>query len=59
MTPVMTPVGSLVERASAQPKRLLVPHGMLVNHDGLGLGLGLGLHEHPPKGEREGDDRDD
>jgi len=57
MTPVMTPVGSLVERASAQPKRLLVPHGML--DDGLGLGLGLGLHEHPPKGEREGDDRDD
>ncbi len=48
-------VGSLIERASAQPKRLLVPHGLLVNHDG----LGPGLHEHPPKGEREGDDRDD
>ena len=57
MTPVMTPVGSLIERAAAQPKRLLVPHGVLVNHDG--LGLGFGLHEHPPKGEHEGDDRDD
>jgi len=33
----------------------IIPHGLLVNHDG----LGLGLHEHPPKGEREGDDRDD
>ena len=57
MATVSVSVGSLVKRASAQPKRLLVPHGVLVNHDG--LGLGLGLHEHPPKGEREGDDRDD
>jgi hypothetical protein len=46
-----------VERAAAQPKGLLVPHRLLVNHDW--LGLGLGLHEHPPKGEREGNDRDD
>ena len=35
----------------------ITPHGLLVNHDG--LGLWLGLHDHPPKGEREGDDRDD
>jgi lauroyl/myristoyl acyltransferase len=33
----------------------VVPVGLLVNHDG----LGLGLHEHPPKGEREGNDRYD
>jgi len=33
----------------------VVPIGLLVNHDG----LGLGLNEHPPKGEHEGDDRDD
>jgi len=44
-----------IERASAQPKGLLVPHGLLVNHDR----LGLGLHKHPPKGEREGNDRND
>ena len=50
-------MGASVERAAAQPKGLLVPHGLLVNHDG--LGLGLGLHEHPPKGEREGNDRND
>jgi len=48
-------MGASVERAAAQPKGLLVPHGLLVNHDG----LGLRFHEHPPKGEREGNDRDD
>ena len=51
MATVSVSVGSLIERAAAQPKRFLV------NHDG--FGLGLGLHEHPPKGEHEGDDRDD
>ena len=35
----------------------VVPIGLLVNHDR--LWLGIGLHEHPPKGEREGNDRDD
>jgi hypothetical protein len=48
-------MGASVERAAAQPKGLLVPHGLLVNHDG----LGLRFHEHPPKGERKGNDRDD
>ena len=48
-------MGASVERAAAQPKGLLVPHRLLVNHDG----IGLGLHEHPPKGEREGNDRND
>jgi hypothetical protein len=42
----------------AEPKGAgVVPIGLLVNHDW--LGLRLGLHEHPPKGEREGNDRDD
>ena len=50
-------MGASVERATAQPKGILVPHGLLVNHDR--LGLRLRLHEHPPKGEREGNDRDD
>jgi hypothetical protein len=57
MATVSVSVGSLIERATAQPKRFLVPHRLLVNHDG--FGLGLGLHDHPPKGEREGDDRYD
>ena len=40
MATVSVSVGSLIERATAQPKRFLVPHGLLVNHDGFGLGLG-------------------
>ena len=35
----------------------VIPIGLLVNHDG--LGLRLRLHEHPPKSEREGNDRND
>jgi hypothetical protein len=35
----------------------VIPIGLLVNHDG--LRLSLRLHEHPPKGEREGNDRND
>jgi hypothetical protein len=35
----------------------VIPIGLLVNHDR--LGLRLRLHEHPPKGEREGNDRND
>jgi hypothetical protein len=48
-------MGASVERATAQPKGILVPHGLLVNHDG----LGLRFHEHTPQGEREGNDRYD
>ena len=33
----------------------VVPIRLLINHDR----LGLGLHKHPPKGEREGNDRND
>ena len=35
----------------------VVPIGLLVNN--YGLWLRLGLHEHPPEGEREGNDRND
>ena len=35
----------------------VIPIGLLINHDR--LGLRLRLHEHPPKGEREGNDRND
>jgi hypothetical protein len=48
-------MGASVERAAAQPKGLLVPHGLLVNHDR----IGLRFHEHTPQGEREGNDRYD
>jgi len=44
-----------VEGTAAQPKGLLVPHGLLINHDR----LGLGFHEHPPESERKGNDRYD
>jgi hypothetical protein len=57
MTPVGTPVGTPVSRVTKPQRAGVVPIGLLVNHNR--LGLGLGLHEHPPKGEREGDDRDD
>jgi hypothetical protein len=55
MTPVMTPrtVCGMAKPEGAS----VVPIGLLVNHDW--LGFGVGLHEHPPKGEREGNDRDD
>jgi hypothetical protein len=33
----------------------VVPIGLLVNHDR----FLFGIHEHPPKGERKGNDRDD
>ena len=52
-----TPVGTPVSRVTKPQRAGVVPIGLLVNNDG--FGLGLGLHEHPPKGEHEGDDRDD
>jgi hypothetical protein len=40
----------------AEPERAgVVPMGLLVNHHG----FRLRLHEHTPKGERKGNDRDD
>ena len=57
MTPMMTPVTRPVGRVAKPQRAGVVPIGLLVNNDG--FGLGLGLHDHPPKGEREGDDRDD
>jgi len=48
---MMTPVGRVTKPEGAS----VVPVGLLVNHDG----LRLRFHEHPPKGEREGNDRDD
>jgi hypothetical protein len=55
MTPMMR---TRTMRGMAKPEGAsVVPIGLVVNHDG--LGFGFGLHEHPPKGEREGNDRDD
>ena len=55
MTPVVTTrtVSGMAEPEGAG----VVPIGLLVNHDR--LWLRLRLHEHPPKGEREGNDRND
>jgi hypothetical protein len=54
MTPMPMPmwaVGGMTEPEGAS----VIPVGLLVNHDG----LGLRFHEHPPKGKREGNDRND
>jgi hypothetical protein len=57
MTPVATVAMATVRWVTKPQWARIIPHRLLVNHDG--LGLGLGFHEHPPKGEHEGDDRDD
>ena len=54
MTPMSMPMRA-VGRMTEPEGTSVVPVGLLVNHDG----LGLRFHEHPPKGKREGNDRND